>query len=130
MKKFQVPDGMPLSVFNNKYARILDNGSRESWDGVARRVAWGNLSILGEVEEAELGPLYRAITSGVVPTSGRHLQQGDAGQAGKLLENYTNCATAMASFLNFWLLLKSAGVSRLYDADLCRADWDNMPSSA
>lgn len=129
MRTFQVPDGMPLAVFNNKYARRKGDGQHESWDEVAHRVAWGNLSVLGEVKPDELDVLYRSIASGVAATSGRHLQQGDAGQAGKLLENYTNCATAMTSFLQFWLLLKSAGVSRLYDSDLCRVNWDNAPNT-
>lgn len=126
---FQVPVGMPLAVFNNKYARKRDDGTHESWDDVAKRVARGNLSILGEVDQEEYEALYRSIASGVLPTSGRHLQQGDEDQPRKLLESFTNCATAMTSFLNFWLLLKSAGVSRMYDADICRVNWDNMPNA-
>lgn len=129
MKTFDVPAGMSLAVFNNKYARLLEDGSRESWDQVAQRVAWGNLSILGGVDPEEYDRLYGAIRSGVAATSGRHLQQGDHEQTQKLLENYTNCATAMTSALNFWLLLKSAGVSRMYDADICRVNWDNMPNA-
>lgn len=128
MKVFDVPAGMPLAVFNNKYARKVGS-SHESWDDVAKRVAYGNLSVLGDVNQQEFDDLYGAIRSGVAATSGRHLQQGDYGQAGKLLENFTNCATAMTGFLQFWLLLKSAGVSRLYDSDICRVNWDNMPNA-
>jgi hypothetical protein len=128
MREFMVPDGMALSVFNNKYARKIE-GRHESWGEVAERVARGNLSVLGEVRPDELSTLTRVIASGAAPTSGRHLQHGDDGQPGKLMESYTNCSTAMASFIKFWLLMKGSGVSRLYDSDMCRVNWDNMPNT-
>lgn len=129
MNTFVVPDGMPRAVFQNKYARKKDDGTHETWEEVADRVAFGNLSVLGEVDPTEFERLRAAIASGVAPTSGRHLQQGDAQQPHKLMESFTNCSTAMASFLEFWLLMKGSGVSRLYDADMCRVNWDNMPNT-
>lgn len=129
MNTFVVPDGMPRAVFQNKYARKKDDGTHETWEEVAGRVAHGNLSVLGEVDPTEFERLRAAIASGVAPTSGRHLQQGDAQQPHKLMESFTNCSTAMASFLKFWLLMKGSGVSRLYDADMCRVNWDNMPNT-
>jgi hypothetical protein len=129
MKSFIVPDGMAKSVFNNKYARKKEDGQHESWSEVASRVSFGNLSLVpGEDFAGDMERLNRVIASGWAPTSGRHLQHGDADQPNKLMESFTNCSTSMASFIKFWLLLKGSGVSRLYDSDMCRVNWDNMPN--
>lgn len=77
-----------------------------------RNAEWKVLSI----EPAGMAPVYCAeepVTSGFVLANG-------------LLTG--NCSTAMASFLKFWLLMKGSGVSRLYDSDLCRVNWDNLPN--
>ena len=130
MKTFEVPNGMALSIFNNKYARKKEDGTHESWAEVAARVAEGNLSIVddGSNKEISLDYLTRIIASGAAPTSGRHLQHGDSNQSSKLMESFVNCSTAMASFIKFWLLMKGSGVSRLYDSDICRVNWDNIPN--
>jgi len=128
MRTFEVPNGMAVAIFNNKYARKKEDGSHESWEEVAERVARGNVSVVPDSSEEDFDNLYRAIVSGVAPTSGRHLQHGDSEQNSKLMESFTNCSTAMASFIKFWLLMKGSGVSRLYDSDMCRVNWDNMPN--
>jgi adenosylcobalamin-dependent ribonucleoside-triphosphate reductase len=66
--------------------------------------------------------------AGIMPFSGRHLQHGDLNQKDATIEKYTNCSTAMFSFIKFWLLLKGSGVGRCYDSDLCRVNWDFMPN--
>lgn len=130
MRTFNVPDGMARSIFNNKYARKKDGGAHEEWSEVAERVARGNLAVVhgADVPQDEYERLVSVISSGAAPTSGRHLQHGDLDQPNKLMESFTNCSTSMASFIKFWLLLKGSGVSRLYDSDMCRVNWDNMPN--
>jgi len=41
---------------------------------------------------------------------------------------FTNCATASASFIMFYLLLNGSGVGRCYDDDMVIIDWDNAPA--
>ena len=50
--------------------------------------------------------------------SGRHLQHGDTNQSERNMEVFTNCATAPASFILFYLLLNGSGVGRTYDNDM------------
>lgn len=166
---FTVDDGMPLSIFQNKYARLFGlttnqqaalsltdviseypksedtlgplrqelapdwerlvgatQGAYESWQSVADRVVYGNLS-LAPGTEPEFAELRRLSRAGVMPFAGRHLQHGDLEQAHKRGELFTNCSTAMFSFVKFWLMMKGSGVGRLYDSDLCRVNWDNLP---
>jgi len=122
---FTVDDGMPRSIFHNKYARKTDDGY-ESWAAVAARVVAGNLSLAPDTEP-DGQELLRLAQAGVMPFAGRHLQHGDLEQANKRGELFTNCSTAMFSFVKFWLMMKGSGVGRLYDSDLCRVNWDNLP---
>lgn len=132
VKEFQVDQGMPLAVFNNKYARVKEDGRHESWPEVAERVYRSNLALdhrttMGNDGRARNGVGLSLARSGVLAFSGRHLQHGDETQSGKSIEVFTNCSTAMFSFISFYLLLKGSGVGRSYDADLCRVNWDNLP---
>lgn len=109
---------------------ILREG--EDWVDVARRVALGNTSLLKDrkyaqhtKEEYEL--LKKYIASGVMLMSGRHLQHGDKTQSERNMEVFTNCSTASATYILFYLLLNGSGVGRAYDDDMCIVDWDNMP---
>ena len=43
-------------------------------------------------------------------------------------EYFTNCSTAMSSFVKFWLLMKGSGVGRSYDSDLAIVNWDHCPN--
>ena len=98
---------------------------------VADRVAAGNIALLGRDDaatRAEQAMLRNAIATGALLTSGRHLQHGDADQPGRNIEVFTNCATAIASFAKFYLLLNGSGVGRSYDDSLVAVDWANAPT--
>lgn len=122
-----VPAGMPLSVFDSKYARKNNHGTFQTYAERITEVIEGNFSLepRGRRDFARTLELARA---GIFPTSGRHLQHGDFDQAGKLLELHANCATALFSFMLFRLLLRGAGVGRDYSSECCRVDWDLMPN--
>lgn len=97
----------------------------ETWGDVADRVALGNTSLAPNTDFSEFRRHLRAAT---ILMSGRHLQHGDANQAQRNLEVFSNCSTAAASFLLFYLLLNGSGVGRSYDDDMMLVDWDNMPN--
>lgn len=120
--------GMGLAVARRTILRPEDG---EDFGRVADRVALGNMALLGrapsEADRLERARLRNAIATGALVTSGRHLQHGDASQARRNMEVFTNCATAGASFTKFYLLLNGAGVGRAYDDDLCPVDWAEAP---
>ena len=120
--------GMGVAVARRTVFRPDD---QECFGRVADRVAEGNMSLLGRpltpVEHMEQARLRNAIATGALITSGRHLQHGDAGQAGRNMELFTNCATAIASFAKFYLLLNGSGVGRSYDDALVAVDWAQAP---
>ncbi len=120
--------GMGLAVARRTILRAED---AEDFGRVADRVAEGSLALLGReptaADRAERARLRNAIATGALVTSGRHLQHGDARQARRNMEVFTNCATAGASFTEFYLLLNGAGVGRAYDDALCPVDWAAAP---
>ena len=95
--------GMGLAVAERTILRTKTDGSRETWGDVAARVAAGNASLCPDpsVAEAERVTLERHIANATLLMSGRHLQHGDADQAKRNMEVFTNCSTAPASFLMF-----------------------------
>jgi adenosylcobalamin-dependent ribonucleoside-triphosphate reductase len=120
--------GMGAAVARRTVFRPED---AECFGRVADRVAEGNLSLLGhplnDQERLERTRLRNAIATGALLTSGRHLQHGDASQADRNMEVFTNCATAIASFAKFYLLLNGSGVGRAYDDALIAVDWAEAP---
>lgn len=120
--------GMGLAVARRTVFRPED---REDFGRVAERVAEGNMSLLNRPlssrDQAERARLRNAIATGALITSGRHLQHGDAQQAKRNMEVFTNCATAIASFAKFYLLLNGSGVGRAYDDELVVVDWGRAP---
>ena len=117
--------GMGLAVARRTVFRAED---AEDWGRVAARVAAGNMALLGPAADAaEQARLRNAIASGALITSGRHLQHGDAAQPGRNMEVFTTCATAIASFALFYLLLNGSGVGRAYDDELVAVDWGRAP---
>ncbi|MDE2006872.1 MAG: recombinase [Rhodospirillales bacterium] len=119
--------GMGIAVARRTVFRPED---AECFGRVADRVAAGNIALLGRDDEAtraERARLRNAIATGALLTSGRHLQHGDADQPGRNIEVFTNCATAIASFVKFYLLLNGSGVGRSYDDALVAVDWANAP---
>lgn len=129
---FIVPDGMPASVFRDKYARRRDDGSFETWEECATRTVIGNLSLrpdnFEDIYEQQRAELLRLAVKGVIPFSGRHLQHGDADQRHKIAELFVNCTSSMFSWTSFLLLMKGCGVGRDYSSDMCYVDWDYLPN--
>lgn len=134
---FQVPAGMPASIFRDKYARKKTNGSFQTWEERMREVVEGNLCLAPPHAEGNaFHPIYkqqradllRLGLQGVIPFSGRHLQHGDHEQCDKIAELFANCSTAMFSWAVFLLLMKGCGVGRDYSSGLCFVDWDFLPN--
>jgi len=120
-----IKPGMAEQVFRDKYARF-DGSSYETWNDVAERVSEGNGSLYNDPNFTDL--LKGFMKDGVIATSGRHLQHGDRHQASKSGDRFVNCATAMTSFIQFWLLMQGCGVGRSYNNNMCPINWDNMPN--
>ncbi|MBU6498805.1 MAG: recombinase, partial [Rhodospirillales bacterium] len=120
--------GMGIAVARRTVFRPVD---QEDFGRVASRVAAGNMALLARPESPEdtleRAHLRNAIATGALLTSGRHLQHGDAEQSGRNMEVFTNCATAIASFAKFYLLLNGSGVGRAYDDALMAVDWARAP---
>jgi adenosylcobalamin-dependent ribonucleoside-triphosphate reductase len=121
--------GMGVAVARRTVFRPED---AECFGRVADRVAAGNMAVLGreltDAERQEQARLRNAIATGALLTSGRHLQHGDASQPERNMEVFTNCATAIASFAKFYLLLNGSGVGRSYDDALTATDWADAPN--
>jgi adenosylcobalamin-dependent ribonucleoside-triphosphate reductase len=117
--------GMGVAVARRTVFRAEDG---EDFGRVADRVAAGNMSLLPVGTHTERARLRNAIATGALITSGRHLQHGDAEQATRNMEVFTNCATAAASFSKFYLLLNGSGVGRSYDDALMAVDWSGAPT--
>jgi len=121
--------GMGVAVARRTVFRTDD---AECFGRVADRVAAGNMALLGheltDAERSEQARLRNAIATGALLTSGRHLQHGDASQPERNMEVFTNCATAIASFAKFYLLLNGSGVGRSYDDALTAIDWSDAPA--
>lgn len=98
----------------------------ESWAEVAERVALGNTSLRDA--HADFEGMRDHLLNATILMSGRHLQHGDANQSQRNLEVFSNCSTAAASFLLFYLLLNGAGVGRSYDDDMMLVNWDHAPN--
>jgi adenosylcobalamin-dependent ribonucleoside-triphosphate reductase len=136
---FVVSPGMPLSVWENKYARRKANGTFQSWGERVEDVVRGNFLLdprlesigndagAGHAAQRELDESVRLARMGIMAFAGRHLQHGDDTQRHKIMELHTNCSTALTSFQLFRLLLRGSGVGRDYSAACCRVNWENMP---
>ena len=103
----------------------------EDWADVAERVAKGSASLVAGVSaahaEAEYEAMRHHLRQASTLMSGRHLQHGDETQATRNIEVFTNCSTAAATFLSFYLLLNGSGVGRAYDDKMIRVDFNMMP---
>lgn len=122
--------GMGRAVAERTILRKKQNGEWESWGDVAERVALGSSLLCKDVDEQkqEYTKLKYHIGNGNLLMSGRHLQHGDAEQASRNMEVFTNCATACNTFSLFYLLMNGSGAGRSYDDDLMIVDWDNAPN--
>lgn len=123
--------GMGQAVAERTILRKKDTGEFENWGDVAERVALGNASLFDgplHPKDSEYALLRKHIANGNTLMSGRHLQHGDALQATRNMEVFTNCATSSTSFLLFYLLLNGSGVGRCYDDDMILVNWDHAPN--
>jgi hypothetical protein len=105
---------------------------RETWAEVAHRVAFGNANLAANNAtefEQEFHPLHHHLRQGSVLMSGRHLQHTDGDIGQRNMEVLTNCSTAAASFIEFYLLLNGSGVGRSYDDDMMVVDWTKQPKT-
>lgn len=136
MREYAVPNGMALSIWQNKYSRKKLDGTYQSWAERVSEVVDGNFLLDPRVHDAknkdapvvkEWARTKELAVAGVFATSGRHLQHGDHDQPGRKLELFSNCATALFSFVLLRQLLSGAGVGRDYSAVCCRVDWSKMP---
>lgn len=98
----------------------------ETWGDVAERVALGNTLLVEKCDD--FPKLNNHLRNATILMSGRHLQHGDVSQPTRNLEVFSNCSTAPASFLLFYLLLNGSGVGRSYDDDLMLVNWDHSPT--
>lgn len=132
---FEVPPGMPRSIFNDKYSRLkdpTDPTSFQSWGERLTEVVDGNFSLVyDDMEMARETTAYRQTLAlakkGLIPFSGRHLQHGDLNQGKRTGDLFCNCTASMLSYGVFELLMKGCGVGRDYSADICFVDWNNLP---
>jgi hypothetical protein len=98
----------------------------ETWGDVADRVALGNTLLVEGCDDYD--NFNKHLRAATILMSGRHLQHGDRSQPTRNLEVFSNCSTAPASFLLFYLLLNGSGVGRSYDDDLMLVNWDHSPT--
>ena len=128
VKKFH--NGMGQAVAERTILRKKSDGSLETWEDVADRVALGNslLCKTKEEQEEEYKILKKHLLKANTLMSGRHLQHGDGTQPERSMEIYVNCASASSSFAQFLLLCSGAGVGRCYDDDMMLVDWDCAPN--
>lgn len=126
----ELSEGMGQAVGERTILRKKSDGSWETWEDVANRVALGNALLCPKHEgfKEEYKLLRHHISKAVLLMSGRHLQHGDETQPKRTQEVFVNCATAATSFAKFLLLLSGSGVGRCYDDDMMLIDWDNAPN--
>lgn len=121
--------GMGQAVADRTVNRKID-GRTETWAEVSARVAHGNslLDPRGAAHQnVERALMEHHLRQASLLMSGRHLQHGDETQPTRNQEVFTNCSTAAATFLLFYLLLNGSGVGRAYDDDMIKADLNRMP---
>lgn len=131
VKDRRLSQGLGEAVAKRTILRQKPDGTLETWQDVAERVALGNSLLIPSSQrkhrKEEFEVLRKHISNASLLMSGRHLQHGDETQPNRNMEVFTNCSTASSSFLLFYLLLNGSGVGRAYDDDLMVVDWDNMP---
>jgi len=113
MNEYVVPNGMPRSVFDNKYSRRKPDGTMQTWTERVREVVAGNFLLDPRHQKSGFEQMLvererttELAVAGIMPFSGRHLQHGDNSQSDRLLELFSNCSTTLFSFQLFRLLLR------------------------
>lgn len=125
---YDVPYGDDLVV--KVVLDVVGHIRTEAWADVAERVARGSASLepRGSLfADGEYKDMVHHLRQASILMSGRHLQHGDETQASRPMEVFTNCSTAAASFLTFYLLLNGSGVGRAYDDAMMVVDYSYLP---
>ena len=120
--------GMGQAVAERTILRKKQDGTVETWGDVADRVSIGNAMLNPADARDERNKLQDHISRATLLMSGRHLQHGDETQPSRNMEVFTNCSTAAACFIQFYLLMNGSGVGRSYDDDMMIVNWDNAPN--
>lgn len=125
---YDVPYGDDLIV--KIVLNVVGHIRTETWADVAERVARGSASLEKRgplFAEGEYKDMVHHLRQASILMSGRHLQHGDENQHTRNMEVFTNCSTAAASFLTFYLLLNGSGVGRAYDDAMMVVDYSYLP---
>lgn len=122
---YHVDKGDDLTVRVTLY--VKSRLQREEWADVAERVSLGNCSLHPSDFSEQFMSMRSHMRNATILMSGRHLQHGDAEQKNRPQEVFSNCSTAPATFLSFYLLLNGSGVGRDYSDDIMAVDYANMP---
>lgn len=107
---------------------VVEKIMTETWEDVALRVAIGNTSLHLNDAVFEFEKMNQHLRQATLLMSGRHLQHGDEMQPARNMEVFTNCATSVMSFIQFYLLLNGSGVGRSYDDQLMLVDYSFLPT--
>jgi hypothetical protein len=128
--------GMGQAVADRTINRKKNDGTIETWEDVAARVALGNSLLDPRIkwdrsnlsfQLREQSRLEHHLRQASTLMSGRHLQHGDETQPTRNMEVFTNCSTSASTFLMFYLLLNGSGVGRCYDDNMIVSDLNQMP---
>ena len=125
---YEVPYGDDLVV--KVVLDVVGHIRTETWADVAERVARGSATLEPRgplFAEGEYKDMVHHLRQASILMSGRHLQHGDENQHTRNMEVFTNCSTAAASFLSFYLLLNGSGVGRAYDDAMMVVDYSYLP---
>ena len=125
---YEVPYGDDLVV--KVVLDVVGHIRTETWADVAERVARGSATLEPRgplFAEGEYKDMVHHLRQASILMSGRHLQHGDETQHTRNMEVFTNCSTAAASFLTFYLLLNGSGVGRAYDDAMMVVDYAMLP---
>ncbi len=122
---YHVDKGDDLTVRVTLY--VKSRLEREEWADVAERVSLGNCSLHPSDFSEQFMSMRSHMRNATILMSGRHLQHGDADQKNRPQEVFTNCSTAPATFLSFYLLLNGSGVGRDYSDDIMAVDYSDAP---
>lgn len=109
-----------------KFMEAVPELRTETWADVAERVARGNVALV-QGSDTDLSGMHRLLAKGALLMSGRHLQHTDGNLKNRPMEVVTNCSSAAATFILFYLLLNGSGVGRAYDDAMMKVDWSLMP---
>jgi len=135
---YEVLPGMANEIWKNKYSRIKKDGSYQTWRERLYEVVGGNFMLGWDASQGlngstalfnddQLKQTWELAQKGIIAFAGRHLQHGDFNQRRATQEKFTNCSTAICTFIQFKLGLDGSGIGADYSCAIRRVNWDNAP---